>query len=98
NKQAEMKLVSYAAGQAGLPALPTQTRFRNSSLSSMWDAASLSESNEPVSLMLRAARINAPQATRASAPPTEIRRTPRSVSLETERSPGEETKTLTGFG
>ena len=49
--------------------------------------------------MLRAAAMNAPQATRESAEPTEIRRTPRSVSRDKVRSgAGRETMTFTGFG
>ena len=43
--------------------------------------------------------MNAPHATRASAEPTEIRRTPRSASFETVRfGSGRDISTLTGFG
>ena len=49
--------------------------------------------------MDRAARMNAPQATRDSAEPIEIRRTPASRSFATVRSGlGVETRTFTGLG
>src|SRR5436190_23097180 len=77
----------------------TQPRPANRSFSSPNEAASARESNEPVVAMLRAARMKAPQATRASADPTEMRRTPRSLSRATESMGlGEDINTLTGFG
>ena len=56
-------------------------------------------SNDPVSAMLRAARMKAPHATRARAAPTEMRRTPRSASRDSDSAgSGLDTRTLTGFG
>src|SRR5882672_12969853 len=66
---------------------------------SLKGAAPAKSLNEPVSLMFRADCIKAPQATRASAAPTEIRRTPRALSWETEESQLlVETRTFTGLG
>jgi hypothetical protein len=81
----ECRLSFAAACEATIKQLtichfPPQSRLRKSSFSSAKAAASASESNEPVSLILRAARMKPPQATRARAEPTEIRRTPSSAS------------------
>src|SRR5258706_1222745 len=76
-----------------------QTESRKRSLSSANEAAPERPSNDPSSAMLRAAQMKAPHATRASAEPTEMRRTPRPASRATERAGlGAETSTLTGFG
>ena len=58
--------------------------YLNTPLSSSNGTASANAANEPVAAMLRAARMNAPHATRASAEPTDTRRTPRSASRETD--------------
>jgi uncharacterized protein (TIGR02246 family) len=74
-------------------------RLLKTSSSSLKEASAANASNEPVSLRLREARMKAPHATRASAEPTETRRTPRSASRESESAAsGLETRTLTGFG
>src|SRR6185312_1201934 len=60
-------------------------------------AASAKPSKVPCSMMVRVARMKPPHAARDKAEPTEMRRTPSSVSRATVM-PGDETSTLTGFG
>src|SRR4030095_4253839 len=63
------------------------------------EAESAKSSNVPAVAMLRAARTKAPQATRAKAEPTEMRRTPRSASWETVSVRfALKANTFTGFG
>ena len=67
-------------------------------LSSPPFAASLKPSNEPCSAIAFAVRMKPPQAERASAPPTLMRRTPmpaRSVTVWPNAAP---LRKLTGFG
>src|SRR5439155_15784733 len=74
-------------------------RWRKTPLISLNGTAAAKASNVPVSAMLRAARMNAPQATRARADPTDTRRTPRSASRASESTPlGVDINTLTGLG
>src|SRR4029077_10668260 len=77
----------------------TYSHLRNRSLSSPKGVALTKALNEPCSRISFAALMKPPQAARAKAPPTEMRRTPRSASWETVRSQlFVETSTLTGFG
>src|SRR5258706_16354315 len=83
---------------AGDPACPCDY-FEKSWLSSANGAALANSANDPVSLMVRAARMKASHATRASPDPTETLRTPRSVKWLNERSRlGPNDSTLTGLG
>src|SRR5258706_7005398 len=85
-------------GSAGDPACLCDY-FEKSWLSSANEAALANSANDPVSLMVRAARMKASQATRASPDPTETLRTPRSVKWPNERSRlGPNDSTLTGLG
>src|ERR1051325_4849056 len=71
----------------------------NSVLSSPYEGFSIKDVNSPVSAISRAAFMNAVHATRESAPPTEILRTPRSVNAAKERfGSGRNDKTFTALG
>src|SRR5712692_3946462 len=72
--------------------------WRKKPLSSANATASARASKLPASAMARAARTKPPQAARASAPPTLMRRTPISARSFTLRPSAPPISTLTGFG
>src|SRR5437588_7445510 len=77
---------------------PRSRSFRKKPLRSATAAASANASKLPVSAMARAARMKPPQAARASAPPTLMRRTPSSARSLTVKPSAPPISTLTGFG
>src|SRR5216684_2742257 len=72
--------------------------WRKKPLSSANGTASARASKVPASAMARAARMKPPQAARASAPPTLMRRTPISARSFTVKPSAPPISTLTGFG
>src|SRR5437016_6070544 len=91
--------VRFASKKRKSPCYSVDERLRKRPCNSPNGVASANAANDPRSLISLAARRKPPQAARANAPPTEMRRTPRSASCATVRSQlFEEIKTFTGFG